>query len=112
MRTCAIAFGLFAGSPLVSQTSWSIQYDVNPPPYRQEAVMACHDATGKMVLFSGLSPTGVYLPDAWSLQGNVWTQLPGPLPPARMASQLVYDSARQRLVLFVDKPAAHRYIPF
>lgn len=63
--------------------------------------MACHEATGQMVLFSGQNAAGgAYLSEAWSLQGNVWTQLPGPLPPARGHAQMVYDSARERLVLF------------
>ncbi len=61
--------------------------------------MACFEATGDVLLFGG-QVAGTLAANAWLLQGNTWTQLAGPQPPARGQTAMVYDSARQRLVLF------------
>jgi hypothetical protein len=60
--------------------------------------MACFEPTGDVVMMLGEGPA--MLADAWRLQGSVWSQLPGPLPPVRTRAAMVCDAQRQRLVLF------------
>jgi Kelch motif len=93
-----LAFSI-AASSLVGQATWSVLYPTMSPPARGDAVMACHEATGDLILLGGSGTTGT-LADGWRLQGNSWAQLPGPLPPSRTHASMVYDSARQRLVMF------------
>ena len=89
-----------ASQPLLAQSAWSMLYPTVSPSARGSAVMACHEATGAMILLGGQSPTGAAIADGWRQQGDDWVQLTAPLPPARSDSQMVYDSVRQRLVMF------------
>lgn len=105
LKTIAVASLLTTAVP--AQATWSQLYPALVPPYRREAVMACHEATATTVMLFGGGPTG-NLADGWRLQGSVWSTLPGPLPPARLAATMVYDSVRQRLVLFGGTGATGR----
>jgi len=61
--------------------------------------MACFEPTGDVLLLFGGGVSG-YLSECWKFDGSNWSQLAGVLPPHRSSSQMVYDSVRQRLVLF------------
>ena len=98
-RIIAIAAFLIASSPLLAQAAWTQLYPTMSPPALSSGVMACHEATGALVLLGGSGTAGA-LTQAWRLQGSDWSQLPGPVPPSRSSARMVYDSLRERLVLF------------
>lgn len=84
---------------LPAQAAWSRLYPTVSPSARIGAVMAGFEPTGQVVLFGGdglTSPLG----DTWVLTGNLWSPWNGAAPPARNGAAMVYDAARQRLVLF------------
>jgi hypothetical protein len=73
------------------------------PGARYGHAMAYDSERGVVVLFGGQRGfafgTGL-LADTWEWDGTSWTELAVPAPPARSFVKMVYDSARQRLVLF------------
>jgi hypothetical protein len=62
--------------------------------------MAYDAARGQVVLFGGDTRATGALGDTWILDGSGWRQVPGEGPPPRSTHQMVYDSRRQRLVVF------------
>jgi cysteine-rich repeat protein len=76
-----------AASPTTSRTSFSMAYDA---------------LRGKVVLFGGSATSnGNRLADTWEYDGATWTQAsPTASPTARAGSAMVYDSARQHVVLY------------
>ncbi|MGE5829009.1 MAG: hypothetical protein ACM30G_11710 [Micromonosporaceae bacterium] len=59
---------------------------------------AFHARLGQVVMVAGGGEKSI-LDDIWAWTGTAWTQLPDPGLPAREASGLTYDVARDRLVL-------------
>jgi hypothetical protein len=91
----------FSGTP-----TWN---DLAPsgtlPPIRREHVVAYDPALGRMLVFGGISGSSTRRNDAWelSLGGSpAWNQIsPSGTPPSpRNASGGMFDSARNRLVVF------------
>lgn len=74
----------------------------NPQPLgRQEAALAYDGATGRTVLFGGYDGSS-YLGDTWEFDGYYWHQIsPTLLPPPKRRAGMVYDSVRQRVVMYL-----------
>jgi hypothetical protein len=76
------------------------------PPARTATQMAFDEQNGRAVLFGGISRPDssqirTYYGDTWEWTGRRWVQLhPGVSPPARAAAVMVYDSNRDRILLF------------
>ncbi|MCA8965480.1 MAG: hypothetical protein H6838_09965 [Planctomycetes bacterium] len=102
--TSRLALATLVCSTATAQATWSLLYPPTSPPPRYEAAMASLGEDGPVVLFSGrppvIQPNAGFLQDAWLLQGNTWTPMPGPLPPAREGAAMAYDVRRNLLVLF------------
>ena len=72
------------------------------PPQRAGAAMAFDPISARTIVFGG-SDTSVVPPfygDTWAYDGKTWTQLEVTGPAARTGAQMVYDRARNRLVMF------------
>lgn len=71
------------------------------PSPRTQAAMTFDDATGTMVLFSGLGKANAVLRDTWTWDGHAWTQQhPATSPPARFGGLMAYDPQSHDVVLF------------
>jgi hypothetical protein len=84
-------------------TTWTqVEPAANHPSERFGPAMAYDEHRGRTVLFGGASPELVVLPDTWEWDGTDWTLANAGtmhLWP-RVGHVLVYDSARERVVLF------------
>jgi hypothetical protein len=83
------------------------QVSADGPPPRTFPAMAYDRARhslvlygGNRVLFGAENDKDTFLADQWEWQGGSWRQINVPTPPARAEASMVYDAARQRLVLF------------
>ncbi len=66
----------------------------------QHVDMAYDPGAGKVILFGGNGPSGVSS-DTWEWSGGDWVRLsPATTPPARYGHRMVYDAARQEIVMF------------
>lgn len=89
----------------LSGTSWSTHHaDLRPEP-RSGCKMAYDGARGRVVMFGGNTSTEAGwerdLDDTWAWDGASWTEIvPAVRPLRRAGAALVYDSARDRVVLF------------
>ena len=83
-------------STAFGQASWQLAYPAQSPPADYQWASAFDEVRGEAILMfpRGQSNQG------WRWNGNTWSQLSGPLPPNRFASYMVWDVARQRVVLF------------
>ncbi len=82
--------------------NWQRVSELGPAP-RKWAVMAYDSEREWTVLFGGLEGfgrTGDSLGDTWAWDGKSWQQLASKGPSARDHHAMVYDRARDRLVLF------------
>jgi len=73
------------------------------PEAREKHAMAYDEARRQIVLFSGLycDPVCFQREETWTWDGSSWTQQhPVTSPRARQAANMVYDAARQKVVLF------------
>jgi hypothetical protein len=109
-RRVTVLFGGFNGSAVNGETwewngtVWS-RREVSGPSPRGGHAMAYDSVRHVTVLFGGafVTPEGVVpLNDTWEWNGTVWTQriVAGPKPSPRASHTVVYDSLRQRTVLF------------
>lgn len=75
---------------------------VPAPSGRDSAQLVYDDATGSLLLFSGMDYTGAApLTDTWLWTGTAWTQLhPAHHPSARSSAAIAYDPATRQIVLF------------
>jgi len=82
--------------------NWTQIKPTTSPPYRYSHAMTYDAARQRVVLFGGYTHLVPFdLSDTWEWDGKNWTQAkPTTSPPARHSSAMVYDSARQRVVLF------------
>jgi len=97
----------------VTEPSFALRVTPNPPwvrvategpPSRHDAAM-CYDSDRKVtVLFGGAtwaSGPGSVIGDTWEFDGTNWTQrLPATSPVGRYQASMIYDTKRQRTVLF------------
>ena len=85
-------------SSLSAQAVWTQLYPAVSPSPRNNPSMACFEPTGDVVMLFGDEPNGLST-QSWSLQGSTWIAFQSPPQPG-YARGLVYDSVRQRLVVF------------
>jgi hypothetical protein len=98
--------------PLAAPEGWSALAASGPPPSPRAAGAGTYDPLrDRVVLFGGSSST----PDdtVWSLElspAPLWSELPasGTAPSARSGHSLVYDSTRDRLLLFGGVSASNQ----
>lgn len=110
-RDRIVLFGGNAGASTMSDTwtfdgdTWTLQSITSTPGERAAHAMAFDAATGTVVMFGGAAPSVFDLVnDTWEWNGSTWTQRPsGPAPSPREATAMIYDIARDRLVLFSGK---------
>lgn len=110
-RQTAILFGGMKDGELFGDTwqfngdKWVPQRPLNSPSPRINASIAYDIARGRTILFGGKANTGERflenLNEMWIWDSENWQQLSSiNLPPARSGANLVYDGARQSVVLF------------
>ncbi len=109
---CALQLVLAGALPMCAQTApnWSqAMLNTSPPPPRAQHAMAFDSIHSQVVLFGGFLQTGTVgaLPpteynDTWVWNGSKWTNVSpsGQGPIGRDWHAMVFDSARQQLVLF------------
>lgn len=97
MRRLAVALPCLLAGPLAAQASWSQLYPTVSPTPRNAASMACFEPTGDVVLLFGVLQQQVT--QGWKLQGSTWSAFPMPAQTGT-GRGMVYDSVRQRLVVF------------
>jgi formylglycine-generating enzyme required for sulfatase activity len=101
----ALAGLAFLPKALPSQApSWTTRTPLAAPPARSDFAM-CYDSTRRLtVLFGGYYESGgnvTAFNDTWNWNGINWVPRTSPLAPsARWGHQMVYDSRRERAVLF------------
>ncbi len=84
-------------------TRWLAMQASSRPPARVDCASAFDAARGQTVIFGGSSTASVtaLIHDMWGWDGTSWTQLrPASLPPARNNPAMVWDTWRERVVLF------------
>ncbi|MEE9128279.1 MAG: kelch repeat-containing protein [Planctomycetota bacterium] len=92
--------------------TWTEVKLTNTPPARGVTALAYDASRRRIVLFGGVagtfSPTA--MSDTWEFDGKSWTQIkPTFSPGKRYGHTMVYDPARQRVVLFGGKdPSKYR----
>lgn len=107
LRQRAVLFGGNGGSQprvladtwLWDGTTWTQAFPAQSPSARESAHMAFDSARGRVVLFGGVDAGFSALSDTWEWDGSNWTQVAAVGPAG--VGQMVYDRARQRLVLVV-----------
>ena len=91
---------------LTGLPTWSAVAPAGTPPSPRSAHAAVYDPVrDRMIVFGGTDQSGAYIGDLWelTLSGTVtWHALSpgGATPAARAGATLVYDTARDRLLLF------------
>ncbi|HEX5050342.1 MAG TPA: hypothetical protein VFZ65_01090 [Planctomycetota bacterium] len=88
---------LLIGAPTAAQANWSMLYPAASPPPVNSPSMACFEPTGEVVLLFGIA--GAPATQGWRLVGATWSPFPMPAQTG-YGRGMVYDSARQRLVVF------------
>lgn len=114
---CVLLFGGVGidGTPLNdvwlwNGTLWIEQHPATFPSPVGGASMACDASRQQVILFGGLmgfdgvngsNRVGTFSDQTWIWDGTTWTEqtISNP-PPARMGGQMIYDQARQQVLLF------------
>lgn len=109
-RSETILYGGYYNSEFLGTTftwvpyAWTQQFPHISPPPRVGASMAYDAARKETILFGGNYSVGkeyYLLNDTWAWDGADWQQLPpANSPPERDRAQMVYDRARQNIILF------------
>jgi hypothetical protein len=96
-RSAVVAF-VVAAIPVLQATSAVAQ----TPGARFGHGMSYHAGTGQTIVFGGERTVEgrTRLGDTWSWNGVQWARVDAPGPQPRMDIAMVYDSARDRIVLF------------
>lgn len=102
---------LFGGRTATGNTNQTWEFDginwaqittANAPSPREDMVMAFDEATASTVVFGGLdNDTATLLGDTWEYRGIDWVEAaPASSPSPRYRAAGVYDSERQRVVVY------------
>lgn len=93
---------------LLEGTTWLPLGPIPRPPARSDFAMGYHGGTGQVVLQGGTTtgyPAGKQA-DTWLFDGAAWQLLEANSPPgARYNNSMIYDAARDRLVMYGDGTA-------
>ena len=108
-RGLSVLFGGLTPNPSADTlewdgAAWTTRNPADSPTPRAFAAMAYDPSRDVTVLFGGQNADGsVTLGDTWEYDGTTWSQrtIAGSNPPAG-AFSMVYDSARARIILWVD----------
>ncbi len=94
--------GVLGDTWIWNGANWIQLFPTEAPPARMLFGMAYDEARGEVVLFGGTTLiAGQVFGDTWVWDGINWAQKSSiRLPPARRDHKMVYDRARQRVVLF------------
>jgi hypothetical protein len=101
--------GVGAGGGYVGDTwlwdgaNWSAPFPATSPSARSSCGMAWDSARGRTVMFGGTSASGATLGDTWEWSGANWLPIASgssPSPRGGVQTQMDFDSARGRIVLF------------
>ena len=87
--------------------NWTLRNPASRPTARNGHALARNDDRGAVVLYGGEIGGGTMLPDLWEWDGNDWTDVtPSGAggPGRRWLHRIVYDEARQHLLLFGGVP--------
>lgn len=105
-----VLFGGWSGISFLNDTwtydgvTWTEQAPATVPPVRGEAAMTYDGANGEVVMFGGNiggAGVGANLDDTWVWNGTDWTnRAPANAPSPRSYVSMVYDAARNNVVLF------------
>jgi len=106
-RGQAVLFGGSVSSGAIGDTwewngnSWTLR-SATGPSARFFHAMAYDSARGKVVLFGGTvdGTVGGMLADTWEWDGKTWQQVANAGPAPRHKHAMVYDAARDRVVMF------------
>jgi N-acetylneuraminic acid mutarotase len=82
---------------------WTQMHPKVSPPARNFHALAYDEASDRVILFGGTGDLEAVLKDTWAYDYNrdTWTQMSPPASPSgRSFSQMVYDVARDRMVIF------------
>ena len=101
MRSASLLSIVLVASSLAAQASWSQLYPAVSPLPVTLASMACFEPLGQVVLVFGIASSPAV--QGWKLQGSTWSPFPMPAQTG-YARGMVYDSVRQRLVVFGGEP--------
>ncbi|MEM7203089.1 MAG: hypothetical protein AAF628_22705 [Planctomycetota bacterium] len=115
-RGVVVVFGGSSGLGATNDTlewngsEWIQLEPLDRPPPLLDSAMAYDEALGQCVLFGGSDGSTTFGTDGmWAWDGANWTELhPRTRPPIRHSEALVFDSARQVLVLFGGRTAGVR----
>lgn len=107
-RNVAVLFGGRTSTTTLADTweyngiTWTQRTPATSPPAREEMAMVYDASLGATVLFGGYdSDTATVLGDTWHYNGQDWVaQAPANSPSPRYRGACIYDSVRQRIVLF------------
>ena len=82
-------------------SDWTRQSPATSPPARYGASMAYDTKTHQVVVFGGLSESGLLFSDTWTWDGSDWNQQsPATSPPARAYGSMAFDPETDQVVLF------------
>ncbi len=107
------AAGLFAGFGTCAAQcpgSWTLLFG-NYPHGRQNHAIAFDAARNRVTLFGGFDSLHFeMLADTWTLSGIDWTEVNvgGTAPTPRSSHAMVYDTSRQRIILFGGNDGVRR----
>jgi hypothetical protein len=106
MRTTAASYlALAAMSSFAVATDWCGKWTLlstSAPGSRLDAKIAFDAARGEVILYGGIVKSGnadVYMGDTWSWNGATWTLRATSGPGGRAFHGMVYDEARQEIVV-------------
>lgn len=82
--------------------SWLDVLTPTAPVARENAAVAARSAANDAILFGGRTASGELRNDTWRFDGSTWTEITagGTRPPARHRHSMVYQAARDRVLLF------------
>jgi hypothetical protein len=84
-------------------SAWT-RHDVKGPAPRRSPALAYHHGRKTLMLWGGLGEnadgTEHFLQDTWEWDGTAWRQLATDGPPPAYGSEMAYDEAARRMILF------------
>jgi hypothetical protein len=108
-RVKTLMFGGLAATGVLNDTwewngtDWTQLNPQNSPGGRRSAAMAYDFARQRTVLFGGHTGSA-YVNDTWEWDGVNWTQITTKNAPSGRYTNMVYDSARKRIVIHSGYP--------